>query len=553
MKVEKQSVLTKTDRMIYSCLLGIGSGVTTAFAVWWFGSQHIPHNFIGVNHIFDFLLFVLLSYVLWSQIIQEVFNWYIASFMKKALYRSPEKGLSVAFLTAFVPHKESYEVLERNLKAMAKVDYPHDTWLLDEGNDIIAKKMCEKYQVKHFSRFGIEKYNTPEGPYKTKTKGGNYNAWFDQYGVNYHMVAQVDVDFAPNRNFLNETLGYFKDPDVAFVGSPQFYGNKKASWIAQGASEQSFNFYGPTQMGLNNFDMSLFIGANHVLRSIAHHDIEGYAGHIVEDHLTGMHVYKNKWKSVYVAKILAVGEGPSTWVSYFGQQMRWSYGLIHILLNHSPRIYLKLRLSHLFNYLVIQQYYFYGLAQAIGVLLLSLYFIFGITSTQMKLAPLLILYISTLLMQLIIGLWLRKFYVGSSNKSGYQLRGRLLSVAVWPIYFLAFLCIITGKKLVYRVTPKGKKTFTLTNLSIFVPHIILGTVTAIDIIFSFYTHHQAVHLLFFAVLNTIFMFSFPAEAFIKNMAYRVKSIDFKDVKNFGVFRFNLLINWTTRWKNGDGV
>ena len=153
---------------------------------------------------------------------------------------------------------------------------------MDEGNDPEAKIICEKYGIKHFSRKGVEKYNTPEGPYKTKTKGGNYNAWFDQYGGLYDFVAQLDVDFVPKIDYLTKTLGYFSDPKVAFVGTPQVYGNTVDSWIARGAAEQAYNFYGSMQKGLFGSDMTLFIGANHVLREAAHNDIEGYSGHMLK-------------------------------------------------------------------------------------------------------------------------------------------------------------------------------------------------------------------------------------------------------------------------------
>jgi cellulose synthase/poly-beta-1,6-N-acetylglucosamine synthase-like glycosyltransferase len=160
---------------------------------------------------------------------------------------------------------------------------------------------------------------------------------------------------------------------VAFVGTPQVYGNTNDSWIAKGAAEQAYSFYGSMQKGLFGKDMSFFIGANHIVRVEAHNFINGYSGHIVEDHLTGMRFYSAKWKSVYVPKTLASGEGPSTWEAYFSQQMRWSYGLIDILMRHSPKIFPKMKFSHAFNYFFLQQFYFYGLAQFIGIILLSIY------------------------------------------------------------------------------------------------------------------------------------------------------------------------------------
>lgn len=514
--------MTMWERLVYSLLLLLGVGSTIVFAIIWFNPSNIPQNFSYAWHTLDFVLFGLISYIVWYQIMNELFYWYISSHMVKPRTSTPEKGLSVAFLTAFVPGSESYEILERNLKAMIAVDYPHDCWLLDEGNDPIAKNICKKYGVYHFSRNGITHYNTEQGPFRRKTKGGNYNSWFDQYGLKYHIVAQVDVDFVPKKNFLTETLGYFRDPDVAFVGTPQIYGNENESWIVRGAAEQAFTFYGPTQRGLDKFNMSLFIGANHVFRSIAHNDIEGYSGHIVEDHLTGMHIYQKKWKSVYLPKILAIGDGPSTWESYFNQQMRWAYGLIDILFHHSFSIFSKLRRRHLVHYFILQQYYFYGIAQGIAVILLLLYFAFGISNTQLSLSLLLSTYVPLLFIQTVISLWLQRFFVNPRNEKGLHMRAKLLNLAVWPIYLLAFFCVLIGKKIQYKVTVKGEHTYSPPRISLFLPHLILGSITALALYIGKISHHFALHLVILAYLNTIVMYGFFFNALIENVIFNIR-------------------------------
>lgn len=500
--------MTKQQHALFMAMKLVGLFMTLLFGVWWFNPAHVPDNFNGWLHIFDFLLFAVVSYVIWHQMISEVFSWTVASDMKQPVPMKPKRGLRVAFLTAFVPGKEPYELLENTLKNMVNADYPHDTWLLDEGNDKIAKQICKRLGVRHFSRKGIAKYNMPDGHFKAKTKGGNHNAWHDKHGHKYDIVAQLDVDFAPRRDFLTRTLGYFNDPKVAFVGTPQVYGNADESWVAQGAAEQAYAFYGATQKGLFGKDMQLFIGANHIVRVAALEDIGGYPGHIVEDHLAGMHFYTKRWKSVYLPEQLAIGEGPATWEAYFSQQMRWAYGLMDIFFKHSPRLLPKMRLKHAVNYYLLQQHYFYGIAQVWGIALITLYFITGIHATSMELAPLLVLYLPLLIIQLLISLWLQRFNIDPKNESGLLLRGRLLTIAAWPIYFLAFVGVVTGRRLTYAVTPKGDQQSEQVALTLFMPHVILGTITGLDVILAFNGQHQAPFLLFWAILNTLIMYGF---------------------------------------------
>ncbi len=291
----------------------------------------------------------------------ELFGWYMAASMRRpSAPPRARKGLRVAYVTAFVPSAEPYHILEKTLKAMVEVEYPHDTWVLDEGNDSEVMELCKKYGAFHYSRKDNEKFNTIEGKFAKKTKGGNYNSWLHHYDRSYDIVAQHDVDFIPTKDFLLRTLGYFNDPLVAFIGTPQIYGNVPESKIARGAAQQTYGFYGPLQKGFYGNGMTLLIGANHIMRTRAYRAIDGYTAHIAEDMLTGMKLYahETKWKSVYVPEKLFIGEGPTSWSSYFKQQMRWSYGCMDKVFRHSPKLFSRMEIKRVINYILLQQFYF---------------------------------------------------------------------------------------------------------------------------------------------------------------------------------------------------
>jgi len=507
---KKRVFLRRGGIRILPMFVGAGFVWVGIFGLWWFQSRHVPSNYSGMWHGIDVLLFGLLTLVVWYQMVSEMLTWEVALFMKKPKHTAPPGGLKVALCTTFVPGKEPYDLLETTLKKMAAVAYPHVTWLLDEGDDPCAKKLCKRYGVLHYTRWGKSEYNTEDGAYKKKTKAGNYNAWFTVHGAAYDIVAQHDVDFMPRQMYLHRILGYFKDPDIAFVGTPQLYGNEEDSWIAKGAAEQAYGFYGPTQKGLFGHDMQLFIGANHAIRVAAHNDITGYSGHIVEDHLTGMRIYANRWKSVYVPEALLIGEGPATWDAYFSQQMRWAFGLMDILFRHSPKLIPRMRAHHGLHYFLLQHYYFYGMVQAIGLLLLSLYFFFGMQSTSMEGYTWLLFYSVFLILQIVIFLWLQRYYIRPQHESGFHLRGKLLNVAVWPVYMVAFFGALVGKKLPYRVTPKGSAQAmdTPPALSLFIPHLLLGPISFVGSMVGYVKGNAAPQLMFWAMLNTVCMYGF---------------------------------------------
>ncbi len=490
------------------------SGALTAvviFAVYWFRLSHVAHNFHGWEHVGDFALFAVVSFIIWLPIVMKVLLWAIASHIKPIKYYKPEEGLKVAFITTFVPASESISLLHKTLPAMVKTRYPHDTWLLDEGNDPEVIKVCEQYGVKHFSRAGKEHYNMPEGKYARKTKGGNHNSWYDVVGNDYDIVAEIDTDFIPHPGFLQVTLGFFRNPKIAFVGTPQIYGNIKHSIIARGAAQQTYSFYGPLLRGMAGMNSTLLIGANHVIRVKALQSVDHYSAHITEDLITGMKLHAKGWESVYVPQALAIGEGPTDWKSYFNQQKRWAYGCMHILFNHSFKLFKTMSLRRSMYYFVIQQYYFTGLAMALSVICLTLYFGLGIQATKMDLGSFLALFIP---LSVIIGLmsfWLQRFNIRPKEERGIMWSGMYIGVAAWPIFFLAFASLFKRKKLVYKVTPKGTKAKKDKSLpfKLFLPHLTLAFITLADFVSSFFTHRTAPFMLFWALLGSLSLLAVP--------------------------------------------
>ena len=205
--------MTLKERFSYCVLLIAGLALTVAFGIWWFEPSHIAQNFHGVLHIFDYVLFIVLTYIVWHEILMEAFAWYIAASVKHPTHMVPPvSGLRVAYVTAFVPGSEPYSLLEKTLSAMVQVEYPHDTWLLDEGDDPIAQDICHRYGVKHYSRKGKEHLNTVGGRFAKKTKGGNYNSWLHHHDAEYDIVAQHDVDFIPSKDYLTPNARLFPRP-----------------------------------------------------------------------------------------------------------------------------------------------------------------------------------------------------------------------------------------------------------------------------------------------------------------------------------------------------
>ncbi len=158
-------------------------------------------------------------------------------------------------------------------------------------------------------------------------------------------MAQVDTDFKVRRDFLTRTLGYFNDQRIAFVGTPQIYGNV-GNLVARGAAQQTYLFYGPIMRALSRRRMTLLIGANHIMRVSALQQIGWYQGHLTEDLATGNRFHAKRWQSVYVPRPAGRRGRTHDLGGYFNQQYRWASGCMNIFFSHSPWLNAKMRKSH---------------------------------------------------------------------------------------------------------------------------------------------------------------------------------------------------------------
>lgn len=501
--VLNNSPMSNVEKSIYLALLFLGTFFFVRYFVWWIQPQHIPSNtfphfFIHINT----FIFIVLTFVMFFGSFLKIGTWLTILFMKRPKHVHPTAGIKTAFVTCYVPGKEPLSMLRETVLAMRDADYPHDTWVLDEGNELEVKQLCKELGILHFSRNGKVKYNQKTGHFKAKTKAGNLNAWRDTYEHYYDVVAQVDMDHKPHKDYLTKQLGYFSDPKVGYVVTPQIYKNT-GNWIARGAAEQTHYYYGPLQQGLYGAHMPYLIGTTHLYRVTAMKGFGGYAPSIAEDFLTSMHFSSSGWKGVYVPEILAEGDGPTSWTDYFNQQMRWSYGLYDILFKHTHKHVRALTNKQKVNLYLSSLFYFSGIASFIGFILTSLYLAFGINAANMSVGEWFYYAIPAYGGSILIVLFLHRFYIDPKNEPAIGLYGSLLAQAATVIYTVAFVNFIFRRKLTYKVTAKGESSEDATSLQTLQAHIFMLCVSFVTLLMSFLMDHSSWVMRFWAGLNIL--------------------------------------------------
>lgn len=116
---------------------------------------------------------------------------------------------------AFFPtFNEEIELVKLSLRDAKKITYPHPIDLrihiLDDGKREEMKKVAEEEGVGYFTRSSNIGF-----------KAGNMRNAMEQTSGDFILIC--DADTRPFPTILEHTLGYFKDPDVAWVQTPQWF------------------------------------------------------------------------------------------------------------------------------------------------------------------------------------------------------------------------------------------------------------------------------------------------------------------------------------------
>ncbi|HUO56100.1 MAG TPA: cellulose synthase catalytic subunit, partial [Candidatus Paceibacterota bacterium] len=256
----------------------------------------------------------------------EVFHlWQVLTFLFTIWNTSSPPSANPDFTPAvdvFIPVAgEPAELVERTVSAALRMDYPSFTiYLLNDGyvagkeNWMDIEDLAQRQGVHCITR------TVPGG-----AKAGNINNALSQ--TSGEVIAIFDCDHIPHRDFLRKTAGYFKDPRMGFVQTPQFYRNFAHNYVTMSSWEQQEIFFGPICRGKNRLNAVTMCGTNMLVSRRAFLRVGGMnQDSIAEDFITGLLMHKAGFRSVYVPEVLAAGLATEDLRTYAKQQFRWARG-----------------------------------------------------------------------------------------------------------------------------------------------------------------------------------------------------------------------------------
>jgi cellulose synthase (UDP-forming) len=273
--------------------------------------------------------------------------------------------LSSQIVDCLIPtHTEPVSVIEPTILAALRIRGIRNVLVLANLERADVRAMTQRLGVRYFPRNSNE-----------HGKAGNLN-----HGLAYtdaDLILTLDADHIARPEFLERTLGYFDDPTVALVQTPQsFYNTESLLYRRSGGQDSKWSesnmFYQTVQPAKNRWNAAFYCGTSAVLRRAALDEVGGFAtGTVTEDIHTSLRIHAKGWRSVFVPEPLAFGLEAQNLKEFYAQRRRWAAGSVTLMLRNadSPLWVRGLTIHQRLGYLTATLAHIGGLQRLIHFLL----------------------------------------------------------------------------------------------------------------------------------------------------------------------------------------
>lgn len=347
-------------------------------------------------------------------------------------------GLSVDIL---IPtYNEPYPLIRNTVLAAKNVEYPHQTYILDDGRRDDIRALAGELGVGYVTREG-----------NRHAKAGNLNHGLKHCTGEFVMV--FDADHIPMPHALHAVLGFFDDAAVAMVQTPQDYYNTDAFQYInsrEGAlwHDQSF-FYAIGQSSRDGMNGTSCVGTGVIYRRSALEHIGGIPTQTVtEDIHTSLKFHKAGYEAVYLNEPIAYGEAAPDLREYYSTRQRWGHGNLHALQQENVLLAKGFTFRQRVAHISLGLIYLEGWQQLLIFMIPVGSLLFGMQPFDISLFNILVVLFFPLLAYLLLqetGCGLARFWPNE-----------IYSMARWPVQILATMGAF-GRSMPWRTTLKNIK------------------------------------------------------------------------------------------------
>ncbi|OLP16542.1 cellulose synthase catalytic subunit [Leptolyngbya sp. 'hensonii'] len=367
-------------------------------------------------------------------------------------------------------YNEPSFILRRTVIGCQAIDYPDKrVYLLDDTRRPEMEALAAELGCHYLTR-----------PDNRHAKAGNLNHALGK--THGDLIVVFDADFVPTKNFLNRTVGFFQDPTIALIQTPQSFYNadpiSRNLGLENILTPEEEVFYRQIQPIRDGAGSVICSGTSFVVRRSALQETGGFVTDSVsEDYFTGIRLTAQGYRLLYLEEKLSAGLAAENITAHAIQRLRWARGTLQAFFIAANPLTIRglsplQRLAHLEGLL-----HWFSSFPRIGFLVIPLAYSFLNVIPLRATAPeLMYFFLPYYVVQLSVFSWL-------NGRSRSALLSDIYSLALtFPLALTVLQVMVNPFSKGFKVTPKGTSSDRFSfNWGLAIPLILLFGVTAVSL------------------------------------------------------------------------
>ena len=229
-------------------------------------------------------------------------------------------------------YAEPPELVIATLDALAELRYPNFEVLVIDNNtpDPELWRPVEAHCNHLGPRFRFFHVDRMPG-----AKAGALNFALRHTAVDSELIGVIDSDYNVRPDFLASLIGYFDDPSMGFVQTPQAYRAWRSRNYWRMCNWEYRLVFATTLVSRNERMAAITVGTMGLIRRKVLEEVGGWAEWCVtEDSELAVRIHAAGYHSVYLNAVFGEGLIPETFKDYKKQRFRWTFGPIQELRQH---------------------------------------------------------------------------------------------------------------------------------------------------------------------------------------------------------------------------
>ena len=233
-------------------------------------------------------------------------------------------------------YNEPPDMLIETIRSLEALDYPaFEIVVIDNNTDDPkvwkpVEEFCADRPLVHFVHVA---------PWAGFKSGALNLALAEHTDPRAEVIGIIDADYLVEARWLRDLVGYFAEPSVAFVQSPQDYREWEGDTYLTACHDAYAYFFATDMRSRNERNSAIFGGTMGLIRRSVLDDIGGWDEWcITEDAEASLRILAAGHQGIYIDRSYGKGIMPLTFDALKRQRFRWCFGGIQILRKHRHRL-----------------------------------------------------------------------------------------------------------------------------------------------------------------------------------------------------------------------